>query len=370
MKKGGEVTRRILFAEDDDTSLDRLETAVGDWNETKKGEGRAFLILSAKSEAGVKEALASSRFDCALFDLRLPKGATGKPSANVGNSLALSTIRNRGVPVAVVSGNQAEMSDEFQKFPQVRRFDKGDDNIYQTVVHWLGEQWMMMEILAKAKEEIEASASEIFLRRLWPHWEQYAALKKLDEKALIKLVTRQYVSHMAELLGADGENSVAWHPFENYLKPALYDNRAHTGDIFRLNDQLWIVLSPQCDMATAKIPNIILAQCAEGIPGWVDKLKLASTGNKNDKKVASKFLKDHVNQNLASSKHFLAPLPGEDKPLMVNFASVCCLSAEELSAKLENRVASLAAAFLPNLVQRFGAYISRAGQPNIDIVHF
>jgi CheY-like chemotaxis protein len=363
------MTRRILFAEDDDTSLDRLETAVGDWNDTHKADGKKFLISPAKNEADVKEALTATRFDCALFDLRLPKGG-GKPSANVGNALALATIRNRGVPVAIVSANQAEISDEFDQFPQVRRFDKGDDNIYQTVVEWLGEQWMMMEVLSKAKDEIEASAADIFVRRLWPQWEQYAALRKLDESALTSLVTRQYVSHLAELLGADGESNVAWHPFENYLKPPLYEQRAHTGDIFRIEQQLWIVLSPQCDMATGKIPNILMAHCKEGVDGWAKKVRLASKGDADQKKEAEKFLRDHVNQNLAASKHFLAALPGEEKPLLVNFASVRCMSAEEITAALGDRVASLAAPFLPNLVQRFGAYISRAGQPNIDVEHF
>lgn len=37
------------------------------------------------------------------------------------------------------------------------------------------------------------------------------------------------------------------------------------------------------------------------------------------------------------------------------------------NAALEQREASIATPFLPNIVQRFGAYISRTGQPNIDI---
>lgn len=363
--------RRILFAEDDEGSRDRMETAVGDWNEAEKANGKQFSVESVTSEAEVKSALENRRFDCALFDLRLPRGAAGKPSSAVGNSLALSTMRKRGVPVALVTANGAEVSEELRDIELVRQFDKGDADVYKTVVEWLGQQWAMMEVLAEAKAEIEASAADVFLKRLWPQWGQYAALNKVDGVLLSKMVTRQYVSHMAELLGADGEGSILWHPFEAYVKPAIYDTRAHTGDIFRFDDGLWIVLSPQCDMATAKIPNVLLCKIGEGIEHW--DIHLAAIGgdvSKKQKEAAIKFFAGLTNQNRSVSQHFLPPLPGEKEPLLVEFGQLRSKPFDELQAALGNRLASLAAAFLSNLVQRFGAYISRAGQPNLDVAHF
>lgn len=362
---------RILFAEDDEGSRDRMETAVGDWNEAEKANGKEFAIEAVKSEAEVKSALESRRFDCALFDLRLPRGAAGKPSATVGNSLALATMRKRGVPVALVTANQAEVSDDLRGIELVRQFDKGDDNVYKTVVEWLGEQWAMMEVLARAKAEIEASAADVFLKRLWPQWGQYAALNKVDRDQLSKMVARQYVSHMAELLGADGEGSILWHPFETYVKPAVYDRRAHTGDIFRFDDGVCIVLSPQCDMATAKIPNVLLCKISEGIADWETHLEaISGEVSKTKKEAAGKFFASLINQNRSVSQHFLPPLPGEKKPLLVEFGQLQSMPIGDLQAALDKRLASLSAAFLSNLVQRFGAYISRAGQPNLDIAHF
>ena len=55
---------------------------------------------------------------------------------------------------------------------------------------------------------------------------------------------------------------------------------------------------------------------------------------------------------------------------MVQFREVVTRPLAELNACLDKREASIALAFLPNLIQRFGAYISRTGQPNIDIRHF
>jgi CheY-like chemotaxis protein len=363
--------RRILFAEDDEGSRDRMETAVGDWNEAEKANGKAFEIESVTSEAEVKSALSNRRFDCALFDLRLPRGAAGKPAASVGNSLALATMRKRGVPVALVTANQAEISDELRGIELVRQFDKGDADVYKTVVEWLGEQWVMMDILADAKAEIEASAADVFLKRLWPQWGQYAALNKVDSALLSKMVARQYVSHMAELLGADGEGSILWHPFEAYVKPAVYDKRAHTGDVFRFDDGLWIVLSPQCDMATAKIPSVLLCKIGEGIADWdVHLAAIGGDASKTKKETAAKFFAGLTNQNRSVSQHFLPPLPGEKKPLLVEFGQLQSMPIGDLNGALDKRLVSLAAAFLSNLVQRFGAYISRAGQPNLDVAHF
>ncbi len=77
-----------------------------------------------------------------------------------------------------------------------------------------------------------------------------------------------------------------------------------------------------------------------------------------------------MNQNLEPSRHFLPPLPSEEDPLLVHFSEVVTMPIAELNAVLENRVASIAPTFLSNIVQRFGAYISRTGQPNIDIARF
>ncbi len=63
-------------------------------------------------------------------------------------------------------------------------------------------------------------------------------------------------------------------------------------------------------------------------------------------------------------------LPGETKPLMVQFTKLMTKPLAELNGSLGSRKASVSAPFLSNLTQRFGAYISRTGQPNLDVKHF
>jgi hypothetical protein len=55
---------------------------------------------------------------------------------------------------------------------------------------------------------------------------------------------------------------------------------------------------------------------------------------------------------------------------MVDFKKLMTLSLEDLQKQLPQRKASVATPFLANLTRRFGAYISRVGQPDIDVSHF
>jgi hypothetical protein len=173
---------------------------------------------------------------------------------------------------------------------------------------------------------------------------------------------------MAELLGIDGTDGPSWHPFENYVSPSLIENRAHTGDIFEIDEALWVVLSPQCDMTVGKIDNVLLAKCELGIKDWHEQIdKLRQAASKTAKREPTDFLRRFVNQGIETSKHFLPPLPGSAEPMLVQFSKIRTIPRLDLNNLLSQRKAAISAPFLSNLVQRFGAHLSRPGQPNIDV---
>jgi hypothetical protein len=316
--------------------------------------------------------LSLRRIDAALFDLRLPPSKGEKGSAKNGNELAQTSLKEAGVPIGIISGNPADLDQTLKDFPLLRVFEKGDDNPYAQVTAWLDEKWTMMTVLRSTRRQIQASGADIFIKRLWPRWETYAGLTGADEDELTHIVTRQYVGHVAEMLGLDGDENVSWHPYEAYIHPALLEDRAHTGDIFRIDGSLAVVLTPACDMATQKADVVLLAGIDEGgQPEWnvrVAELKQDNISN-NAKEKRDKFFFRLVNQNVDVSEHFLPPL-ADGPPLMVRFKDVQTKPLAWLNENLALRQASIAPAFLPNLVQRFGAWISRTGQPNIEITHF
>ncbi|MEQ1550845.1 hypothetical protein [Sphingorhabdus sp.] len=367
------MTKHILFVEDEKTQLDMFDTAVRDWNAKNEDTGKLFSFDVAATVEQAFLALSRLRCDAALFDLRVKSEKEGGKSEPRGNDLAKLALKGRGVPVAIISANIGELDDEVRSAGAVEIFDKNDPiddhgNYYDRAIAWLGAQWDMMDVLGLARTEMDASAADVFLLRLWPRWKMFAELDTGDRNQLVKIVTRQYVGHLADLLGLDDPENVSWHPFENYMSPALMSHRAHTGDIFKFDGDLWVVLTPQCDMATQKVDNAILAKCILGIADWkpmIDMLAAKETDKAVEK--SSRFLSRYVNQNVEPSKHFLPALPGETEPLMVHFSSLKTMPLTDLNAALEHRVTSIATPFLSNIVQRFGAYMSRTGQPNIDI---
>lgn len=369
--------RYILFVDDDAAQQDLFETAIQDWNEKNAKTGRCWQRETAETVEQAEELLRRNRFDAALFDLRVrSEGQVANSAQPTGNRLALMAMKERGIPVGIMTADESVLEPEVRDAGQVRVFDKnGADsdvgNAYDQAVAWFSELWGMLGVLDAARSKIDSSAAEVFLRRIWPKWSNFAALEDGSDADLVDIVTRQYVSHLAELLGLDGPDVVAWHPFEAYVNPSLLEDRSHTGDVFKFDEDFWVVLTPQCDMATQKVPNVILAKCVPGIDRWEENIaKLKAAADENQRNKYSQKLRRFVNQNLAPEEHFLPPLPGEEDPLLVHFGDLKSIPMVELNESLENRKASIAAPFLSNIVQRFGAYISRMGQPNIDVGRF
>lgn len=357
---------RVLFVEDDTSQVQLFMDALNDWHNLNKD--RQIQVFHAGNYGEAKRKLEELRLDAALFDLRLPPMSGGKSAAKNGNLIATESLRDVGIPVGIISGNPADIDPGIESLKLIQKFDKGDGDVYSKVVDWLASKWTMMTVLRSARQQIQASGADIFVKRLWPRWQTYQGLTGASEEELTRIVTRQYVGHVAEILGLDGVGNAPWHPYECFIHPALLDNRPHTGDLFRLDDGLWVILTPACDMATEKAKTVLLARVSEDShPDWNS--KIAGLRAEQVSNSTRAYFSRLVNQNVDASEHFLPPLK-DGPPMMVKFKEVSTRSLEFLKSNLECRVASIASPFLPNLVQRFGAWISRTGQPNIEVRHF
>jgi len=355
--------RLLLIVEDNEGQLDLLKDAVAE--ENAKG-GDTFRIEPVGSAKEATMALKELKPDCAIIDLRIPTSRKVPAKRPLGIKIALAAIKENGIPVALVSGNMGEIEDSLDAFPMIGRFDKDDPLAFEKALLWIQEQGSMMTALTHAREKIQKSVAETFSERIWGHWAEYKEATDSDQILLDDIVTRQIVSHVAEILGLDDENNPDWHPFESYIRPGLHADRAQTGDIFELDDEIWIVLTPQCDMATGKVDNIILAKCEHGkVDGWDQKILDLKAGDEAQKEKIRKFIRKRTNQDLPVSQHFIPPLDNRG-PMLVAFTVLNTISKDDLEQVLHKRIASLAATFTPNLTQRFGAYISRPGQPNLD----
>lgn len=221
----------VLLVEDDTDAVERFQEALEAWNEDQPQ--CSFEMMHAKTVDEVKRHLGTYRFDCAMVDLRIPETAPAQVNSQNGNFITKFILHERAFPLAIISGNLEELDQAIANTVHIKQFSKGDVGVYSAAVQWLGQQWRMMEVIRKAKRKMEQSAAEIFVKRLWPQWNQLPAGANDDE--ITDIISRQYASHLAEYLGLDSPDSVSWHPYEVYISPSFFDNRAHTGDIFGLD---------------------------------------------------------------------------------------------------------------------------------------
>ncbi|QIA20851.1 hypothetical protein [Mesorhizobium sp. AA22] len=356
---------RLLFVEDDKAQRSLFNDAVKEWNEAHP-DVSFELAVATTYEDGLAQ-LDRLRLDAALLDLRLPGGDGKLP----GGTLADLCVVQYGIPAAIISGHPGDFDQKAQGHEMLAVFNKGDGDAYQRAIEWFAKLARMIEVLGGTRKSIQAQGAAVFYGRVWPRWKSYESLAGIDTKQLIGIVSRQYASHIADILGIDSEENVKWHPFENYVQPALQEKRPHTGDVFKLEGGLWIVLTPQCDMATQKAETVLLAYCETD--GLVEEWKQQAAGLKPDasnakRREAEKYFKKLINQS-EPAQHFLPPLE-DGKPLIVQFKKLRTMPIADLQNSLSTRVASVASPFLSNLTQRFGSYVSRIGQPNFDISHF
>ena len=351
----------ILFVEDNDAMYDLCNETCIEWNEKHKSDEISFDLIRAKNVSIDYEFLDMYKFQAIITDLRLPIDDDRETAEN-GSQLAISAIYDRGLPIVIVSGFINEMQDQLADKPYVGRFSKVDG--YEPAFDWLKNISEMISVLSAAKSNLETMTSEVFAKRIWPHWSRWKDSENGEHsEKLENTITRQYACQVASFLGTESVASDGWHPFENYVIPPIYNNRSHTGDIFELDGELWIVLSPQCDMATQKIESALLAKCEKGQlnSGWEKYVR-----NKNSKSLAKL-----ANQNIEKNQHFLPPLPGEETPIFIKFSAIRTMPLKTLNEEnLDQRVASISSEFLGNMVQRFGSYISRTGQPNLNMSYY
>ncbi len=357
----------LLFVDDLKDQQLMCKDAVRAWNEAHATDGRKVVLHGALTLAEGINLMKHIRFDAAFVDLKMP-GVGKNSSSAVGNKLAHDILFKAGLPIAIISGNLADLDPSLTDMDTIETFNKGKANVFADALNWLEGHWMMMTVMSQSRSAIREVSAEVFAQRLWPFWARYLDASSSDPRSLVPMVARQYVWHLSEVIGDGGSDR--WHPFENWICPAKDPASISTGDLFRLGDELWLVLTPPCDLANRNVDDVLLAYCDQAdIKQWdasVTKLHKTDPGDAEATAKAEGFFRPYLNQNFVS-QHFLAPLPDDPaRPMLVKFNKLKMLPLLELEQNLEARVATVSAPFVSNLCQRFGAYAGRMGQPNID----
>lgn len=356
----GKTERIILIAEDDPPTQISWEQDIREYNRDSKAPVR-FVAEYAKTKLEAIQHLSRVRIDCAVIDLRLPVGekTTDLPFEATGNVVLEKVLVETAVPAVVYSGYTAEASDLVRN-SQIKIIEKKIGGGPEAL-RWLAQHEALMSAMASMRKRVEREAARLFSQSIWPRWEKtWNTMTGMQD--LAGVITRQVVAHVAEELSLPPNFH---HPEEFYFVPPLVATQLGTGDLLRIDGEVYVVVTPRCNMARKYPKHLMLGHCAP-MKDELEKLReeLVST-EKKIKKQAAIDLRNFATQGHAIATHFLPPC-GEDGPWLVQFKDIMTVKSEEAPKLLAGRFASIAPQFVPNLVQRYAAYLGRIGQPDLD----
>jgi len=170
-------------------------------------------------------------------------------------------------------------------------------------------------------------------------------------------------SHIADRLSIPPSNH---HPDEFYVVPPLFTDRLDTGDLVEDDSEVYVVVTPRCNMANQPYPKYLtLALCAPMTTEWSELRNSLMAEGEGKKKKGLERLRNLAIQNHATGTHFIPPC-GERGPWLVDFKETKSVLSDEMPELIQNRFASIATHFVPNLIQRYAAYLGRIGQPDLN----
>jgi CheY-like chemotaxis protein len=350
--------RLVLIVEDDEEAVFSWKRDITEFNRDKT-QPFQFVAEFARSRLAAVRALDRLRINCAVIDLRLPESDDSAGDADpIGNNVLEKLLLEVGVPAVVYSGHPDEAS-ELVKSSEIKRILKAKGGAMEALL-WLAGHDRLMSAMESTKRKIAQESARLFSKSIWPRWKN--ALKSIeDPDVLAGVITRQTASHVAEELARP---PAYHHPEEFYIVPPLSD-RLGTGDLLRLGDVVFVVVTPRCNIARDSYPNYLMLAVCQPMDEALTTMRTQFGDSKTKQEKAERELHNLATQGHSIASHFLPPGSGFG-PWLVDFKEIMTMPSTEVEKLLAGRFASIAGPFVPNLVQRYAAYIGRIGQPDLD----
>ncbi|MCK4815308.1 hypothetical protein KA005_06025, partial [bacterium] len=187
------------------------------------------------------------------------------------------------------------------------------------------------------------------------------------EKNIEKILLRYTLSHLLEYLDKNEFGDFdEYHPAEVYIVNPV-NNNIHTGLILKKSEggQLFIVLTPSCELAQNKARKIVLALIEKKNMPYVKDLKSKKeeSTKREIKKQAEKALGDLLRNNHSLKYHCLPVVNGIGG--FINFQKISSLTRTKIR-KDYVPVATVTDKFCKDIIARFSHYYSRQGQPDFN----
>jgi ActR/RegA family two-component response regulator len=340
---------KVLIIEDEDLQIEAYVDAIESFN--KKSTNNIAWEICKDYENG-KTALETPFYDAAIIDLKL-----SNTEELEGKKLVEEVYGNLRIPIIIYSGSIAQI-DDIKETALLRKKLRTDsflevlediESLYKTGI----------TKLLSPRGEIDKKLTKIFWEHLVDDLDIW--IDHNNPKTLMRYVFSHFQEHME--INSDGDFE-EYHPAEIYIAPPIKSN-IHTGDLIKIGDTHFVVLTPACDIVLNKKPDgnggFESKRKAEklvvGIAEKFEPMKMCLNINGD---VTKSKVKEFVT-NSSFRYHYLPSFKGNDG-FVIDFQKLSSISFED---EME-RVATISAPFVKDVISRFSLYFARQGQPTFS----
>ncbi len=358
---------RLIIIEDEEDYIEMYEEYVENFNE---GSDIKIESTIARTLDEAENILSKGSFDAGIVDLQL---GAGDLEAS-GNEVIKEIIGSHKFPVYVVSGNLKDLEkiDELKDNPLFKSFSR-DDLDMETLIKEIYDMYNTgLTKLLGSEGKMESIMKDIFWRHSKHLVKDLMGTNTLTPEDKEEILFRYTASCIRENLVAPVSNL---HPGEVYIFPPIAPDIT-TGDLLKdlSNNQLYIVLTPACDLVKRKggKRNTNLATCCKLTLPLEALQDMKECGTKGDlfkgeeiTKKGREKIDDIKNKRGKDCYCYLPPFVLIQESI-VNFKQINTFSLIELedSSKFE-RICSVSETFLRDIISKFSNFYGRQGSPEV-----
>ena len=336
---------KILAIEDDLSQINMLRSKVETYNiKNKFGEQDKIFIEFRQNDDDIGKLLFEEKFDCLVVDINW-----GSSNPNGGRNLITKIINNKRIPIVVYSGklNKIEDLDErfgFKKIDRTESFSVALDCIVKV------KKTHIFDLLGY-DGQLDKIVTEIFWKDIDKSLRAMPTEDDLDNKSLTRMLTTRVVNYLS-LSNEDDKYKY----YEFYINPSLTAD-CHNGDIYKLNDSYYLVITPECQLLKIGTANLLKINFSDKI----DKTVLEPKNRLKRIDALARIVRDGN-----CFEHYIPPF-NDNRHAVIDFREIITVNKSDLTE--DKKETTINSVYMKNIQSRFSQYYSRQGQPDIDIDH-
>ena len=334
----------------------------------------SFEVATTPEEAAV--ALFQNNFEAVIVDLMLvPQKDTGKDDEQISGNILLKNIIDREIiPIIVRTGFRQKISDGFNT--NIIKVQSKDESSFEDVISELTNYYedsifSLLGSRGKVNNNIKECFWEIIPECFTNKKEELMALNKDTQE----FVLIRYISSWLSNRFMFNEKYLDVEPIEMYMFPNPITQVCNC-DIYEDcdNEQMFLVLTPACDLANSKTNEILFAKIkkydeVQDFSGILEKC-LNEDENEISNKNKNKIAQWSRNSDQKSMRYHFLPKVSFFEGGFIDFRSLITLEYDYEKNQFKDRnlkkLGVITDVFKRDIIARFSSYYHRQGQPTFN----